>query len=341
MTINERARDVLRQVVNLHYHTCEPVGSALIHRTKAIPFSPATIRNTMMQLERGGYLCQPHTSAGRLPTDLGYRTYVNDMIINSMPATSDEKRDLDTILANAVPGPAVLEEVADYIRKSTNLITFHFPFKNTGMPLKHLHFERISPEKLLVLWVSTGGTVSQAKLDLAGDQFDGPIREKTEAYFNQVFQGRSLDDIQRELLRNSQKSDWDYLLTKVSLISRLLSRQAAELDSLRFDGISSVMDMPEFRDGKRLRGLLEITEKQTRIRRLVRRALEQEPGWIVYYIGEEMKDPDLEAFTMVLAKFSHEGRGLGCVGVLGPKRMPYLKSLQMLSHVHQRLAACA
>ena len=343
MPINERARTVLSQIVTLHYRTCEPVGSTLISKTRIIPFSPATIRNIMGRLENKGYLQQPHTSAGRLPTDLGYRTYVNDITLN--PATMDqtEINQFDARLHDAVSAPVALKTVADYIHERTNLMTFHLPFRHSGIKLKQIHFERLNARRMLVLWIARGGHTFQSLLDIDESVVSRPMMEKAENFFNQAFRGRNLMEIQRHLTSQGRagSDEWDLLLAKTSVVVNALAADVERIDNLSFQGFSELLEMPEFQSVAHVKIVFELFEKQFKLEKLIRRALHQSQERLLFFIGTEMDDPDLESLTVILAKIRSREDWIGMVGALGPKRMPYLKALQLLSFADQRIAARA
>jgi len=341
MSISERARRVLSQVIHLHYQTCEPVGSSLIYKTRAIKASPATIRNIMVRLEDIGYLVQPHISAGRLPTDLGYRAYVDQISLEQAPLDLAESSKLVKMLGEEMPnGPALLKKMARYLHHKTNLASFHIPFRLSGIRLKHIHFERIDSDRLLVLWVSVGNQAFQTLLNIPETEFGGSLFTKVENYFNGVFAGYTLSEIRRILYSSTsrRKDAWDLLLEKASLITAALATDAERYEDLTVQGLSSLLEMPEFQDAGRLRTMVRLLEEPTQLKAIVRQAMESKDTWIVFNIGGEMGHPDLEDLTMVLAKFRHRLDWLGCVGVIGPKRMPYLRSLQMLTFAKDQIA---
>lgn len=340
MNINERARTVLGQVVTLHYNTCEPVGSALISKTRFVPFSPATIRNIMMKLENMGYLSQPHTSAGRLPTDLGYRAYVNDINVRRKPLDEGDRKALDERINRSAGGPNLLKVIADFVEERTKLLTFHIPFRQCGLKLKHIHFERINSEKLLALCVAKGGHTFQSVMTIDDETINTSLMRKVENFFNNAFNNCNLLEIQNRITQQFSGSNevWDVLLDKSALLINSLTREASRLNNIAFQGVSQLLDMPEFQDIAKVRIIFDLLERQANIKGLVRRAIQQKNDWIVFFIGGEISNPLLHELTVVLSKIKNRQEELGCVGVLGPKRMPYLRSLQILAYAKENLA---
>ena len=341
MRISQRARIVLRQIVTLHYQTCEPVGSALVCRTRALAVSPATIRNIMARLENTGHLLQPHTSAGRLPTDLGYRTYVDDISLSCSALGEDECGDLEALWERTpATGPAWLKCLSDYIQRRTVLLTFHIPFRESSLSLKHIHFERISPTQVLVLWVAEGGSAYQSVVYLDENQMTQSMLEKAENFFNQSYRGYNLVQIQRNLVQQttSISGHWDLLLSRATQITRELAKEADDLTDLQFQGLSTLLEMPEFQNIARMKLVFGLVDRPQRIKSLLHRAFREGGPWILFQIGSELGDPELDSLAVILARFSGREHVLGCVGAVGPKRLPYLKALQILSFAREKFA---
>ena len=188
-------------------------------------------------------------------------------------------------------------------------------------------------------WIARGGQTFETVLDIDETQLAPNLAEKAENYFNSTFRDCNLLEIQRTLTKRygSGARDWDLLISKAALLSNLLSHEASQLHDLKFQGLAELLEMPEFQTVGAVKVLFEVVETKGKIKAVVRRALEVEP-WILFFIGRELADPDLESMTIALAKITHRDSCICCVGVLGPKRMPYLKSLQMLSYARDRVA---
>ena len=154
----------------------------------------------MMNLENDGYLHQPHTSAGRLPTDRGYRAYVDALALDQGDLEEHHRRELSEAITGARSAPKALEAVAGYIRDKTRLVTFHMPYRQSGLRLKHMHMERLDKERLLVVWVSRGGHIFQSILNIRDDELNRVLVEKAENYFNKAFVDSNLIQIRRILV---------------------------------------------------------------------------------------------------------------------------------------------
>ncbi len=340
MTINDRARKVLSQVVKLHYLTCEPVGSTSICNTKTLSVSPATIRNIMVRLENHGYLHQPHASAGRLPTDQGYRAYVDDLSLLEEPLDDHERVELDSLLAQKPLGPDYLEAVAEYIQDKTGSLAFSIPFRQSGLRWDHVHFQRIDNHRVLVLMVAEGGYTQHAFLDIPGHELTPHLAEKIANYINSRFRRTSVSEIKRrmETAALDGTGRYDLLTDKVAAVANQLSGQLSRMGTLRIRGYSALLAMPEFRDAALLRNVIALLEDQREIKSVIRRTFAAEGPWLTVCIGKEMATPAMEALTLVLARFRNQQDWMGGVGVLGPKRLAYRRTLQILSLANDRVA---
>lgn len=340
MSISPRSRTVLSQVVTLHYRTCGPVGSALVSKTRNLSCSPATIRNVMMRLESSGHLSQPHTSAGRLPTDLGYRTYVNGIKLGADQLEPFDQEHMVRCVGAAPTPISALKIIADYVHLRTGLLTFNLPFRHQGFRLGHMHLERLNAKRLLALWVARGGQTFQSILEIPEHELAGSLVETTSNFFNNTFHNKNLVQIQGHLRqRYGHGGRWDALLSSAARVVHALLEEIRELEPIQFQGISRILEMPEFEDVAQVRSVCKIVEQQEQIGKLVKRCLEEESKWLMFFIGGEMNDPELENMTLVLSKFHTRDEVIGCVGALGPKRMPYLYSLQMFRFAQEQMTA--
>lgn len=339
--IDERQKTVLNQVVTLHYHTCEPVGSSLISRSGALPYSPATIRNIMMTLDHRGYLVQPHTSAGRLPTDLGYRAYVDEVYFNFQPLNDTDRTQLDHVIFPSGAPVDCLRLLAEYVHRKTGQISFFFPFRHTGLRLDHLYLQGVGANQVRVLLLARCGQAFQQVLEMQDFQMTGNLLKTAEEYLNRRFHGCSLVDIRRRLTGelHPKDSQFDLLLQKVTRLVFSLEHHMERPEQISFIGFSRVFEMPEFNKIQVLQRLYSLIDEQSKIRGVITQMVQNDRDQILILIGSEMADPDLENLSVLVTKISNQGDWIGCVGILGPKRMPYLTCLQLFSHARYRISS--
>ncbi|MDW7708979.1 MAG: heat-inducible transcriptional repressor HrcA [Deferrisomatales bacterium] len=330
--MRERDRQILSAVVEEFVQTAEPVGSRYLARKHRLGVSPATVRNAMADLEDLGYLAQPHTSAGRKPTDKGYRYYV-DCLMSAETPPPGERRRLRRSLGAA--GSADIQEILGSASRVLSSAARQVgivaaPRFEAGV-FWHIDFVLLREGRVLVILVSQSGVVhhrpvaapeigSQAELDRMAN------------YLNSFLQDLTLREVKERIVAE--------MASEVALYDSML-RRALELGSLAVGGESTegevyfgdpaaLFDQPEFSSASRMRGIFEAFEKKGLLIRLLDRAAEA-PG-LHLLIGEENPLADLRDCTLVAAPYRRSGRVLGSVGVIGPTRMDYPRVVGLVEY---------
>ena len=333
--LTQRERRVLEAVIVRYVETAEPAGSRTISRSFGLGVSPATIRNTMSDLEEKGYLFHPHTSAGRVPTDMAYRVYVDSLI--HAPRVNRDGVDLLNEQLSA-PGTSAIETILRRAAQSLSIVTQELgvalgPSLDNAR-LSRLELIRVSQERLLLLLTLEGGAVRTIFVEVAGQMADSALTEVM-LVLNQRLGGLTLREIRQSLNDRLRDS------TATAGARELLNVFVQEGDTL-FDlslgaedggvvlGQASVLaEQPEFTSGEGMRKLLDLTERKTHLAELLR-TRSSSPN-ISITIGNEHGDPRLEAFTIVTAEYTI-GALTGVIGVIGPTRMPYDKVIALVRH---------
>jgi len=338
--ISRREQTVLKQVITLHYRTCEPVASTLVYKTRALPYSPATIRYIMGALEQQGLLIQPHKSSGRLPTDRGYRSYVNDISLNFEPLGPLDQRTLDSIIESSDSRIGILAKLAHHLNRKTGLISFHVPYKLTGIRVKSLHFQRLDSKHVLAVPITRTGQTFHHILNEPDSGLSDTLLEKAHTLIDREFSGYSLMEIRRRLnaLLQRRSSHMDLLLSALSRLLEEVEAQWKQLDDIEFTGFSNLFEVPEFQELSRLKTVYRLLEDHQRFDHLLRRAHAEGESKVVVFIGAETEWEEIEFLTIYLTQIINQRDLLGYVGLLGPKRMPYLTALQLLSYAKHRIA---
>src|SRR3989454_10281280 len=266
--LDSRARDILKLIIRSYVNSGEPVGSRTLAKSMDWKFSPATIRNIMADLEEEGYLAQPHTSAGRIPSEKGYRFYVDRLAESGKVSKSDE-RYINRMLADSETPENVMS------RASVILSTIS---KNVGLViappmgatiLKHIEFVDLGEGKILVVFVSTTGLL-QRKLIRVGERYSQEELDKAGRYLVEKFSGKTLTEIRNELLRLMQfeRSLFDGMLALLQTWSETL-REEESSDSIYLQGTSNILNQPEFADVERMRMLFQMFEEKGRLVRIL------------------------------------------------------------------------
>ncbi len=336
--LSERERRVLEAVIRTYIETAEPAGSRTISRKFGLGVSPATIRNTMSDLEEKGYLFQAHTSAGRIPTERAYRAYV-DTLTDVQPVAKQEQEALATTLARRQAGTveAILRRAAQTLGVLTQELGVALGPRLDGAVLQKLELVKLSHDRLLMSLTLGGGAVRTIFVEVAGEIADRAVLV-VQQVLNERLGGLTLGEIRLSLgarLRDSLPpgEHADLLNIFVEEGDQLfdVALQQGEGDVVL--GQASVLaDQPEFATGEGLRRLLALTETRQHLADHLR-SRGAVPGLSIT-IGAEHGDPLLSQFTVVTSRYV-AGPVTGVIGVIGPTRMPYDKVISLVQHTSQ------
>lgn len=336
--LTERERRVLEAVIQSYVETAQPAGSSAIARRFGLGVSPATIRSTMSDLEDKGLLYHPHTSAGRVPTDVAYRLYVDSLL----PMPSRPMREHEQLSSQIATGGSAVEAILRRAAQSLGVITQELgvalgPRLDNSI-LEHLDLVRLSSERILVALTLSGGAVRTIFVEARGEIADSALVEVTRV-LNERIAGLTLREIRTTLgarLRDSGPTAGASELLNVFIEEgEQLFDAAMQRDADVLLGQPSLLaDQPEFSTVGNMRKLVALTETREHLSDLLR-ARSETPG-ITITIGNEHRDPKLENFTIVTAQY-HSGSVAGVIGVIGPTRMPYDKVISLVTHTSRLL----
>ena len=332
--LSERERRVLEAVIQSYVETAEPAGSRTISRRFGLGVSPATIRNTMSDLEEKGYLYHPHTSAGRVPTDIAYRLYVDSLMRVGPIASSD--RDLLAEQLAAGGGStieAILRRAAQTLSVLTQELGMAVGPRLDKIVLQRLELVRLSSERLVLVLSLQGGAVRTIFVEISEQIADNALAEVS-VVLNERLAGLTLSEIRSSLaarLRdaNSASGGRELLNIFVQEGETIFDDPLKRDESLVLGQTSVLAEQPEFASSDKMRRLLALTESNEHLTELLRRR-HVNPG-VSITIGNEHGDPRFENFTIVTSEY-RAGSLTGVIGVIGPTRMPYEKVIAVVSH---------
>jgi heat-inducible transcriptional repressor len=335
----ERDRRILGVVVSAYIEQGEPVSSLWLAKGR-LGVSSATLRNVLARLEEQGYVRQPHTSAGRVPTDLGYRNYVDNVLAErraSRPAPNVEAR-----LRRAGSVDDLLSHVSQEVSRASHQVGFAIAPAADTTTLEHLNFVPLDGGKILVVVVAAGGHVSH-KIIEPTEQYDQTELAQASAYLNDEFKGRTLFDVRQQVIERlrEERTLYDVLMARAL---RLANATLADVDSdpiIYVQGTSMLLEDVSSDDPdvtlEALRALMQMIEEKARLVRLLDDYLGGDGLTVV--IGSEHPSSELRSFSLVFSTYS-DGRGTGAVGVIGPTRMHYsraINAVDSLSRVVSRV----
>lgn len=338
---DKRGRELLALIIQAHLASGEPIGSRTISKLSSEGLSPATIRNVMADLEEAGYLEQPHTSAGRVPTDRGYRFYLDNVFQQTCISRDDEDTIQREMLNDNLPSADMIlsraSHLLSYLSQSVGIVISPSISRDV---IRHIEFIRINDGRILVITVFRAGLV-QDRLVRVAEEFSQDELDKTARYLNANFTGLTLNAIHRELVRRmtEEKALYDRLLQNAILLChRGLSRADEDEPNVFVDGASNILSRPEFADLERLRELFQIFEEKRRLVSILSECVSMEEQLqVTVRIGAENRLPSLRGCAVVTAPYRYGGQMIGNLGVVGPSRMEYARTISVVSYVASML----
>ena len=333
--LNERSREIFRQIVENYLATGEPVGSRNVSRLISVPLSPASVRNVMSDLEQLGLIYAPHTSAGRLPTELGLRFFV-DALMQVGDLTEDERQSIQTQLTSVGRMQSVEAALSDALTQLSGLTRAAAVVltAKSNVRLKHIEFVRLEPEKALVVLVAEDGQVENRILPLPPGV---PTSALTEAsnFLNSRIRGRTLAEARVELesALAQNRAELDQLTQKVIAAGiASWSGGISEERQLIVRGHSNLLDdLHAMEDLERVRSLFDDLEAKKGVIDLLGRA-ERADG-VRIFIGSENKLFSLSGSSTIIAPY-RDGAGqiVGVLGVIGPTRLNYARVIPTVDY---------
>src|SRR4051812_7651538 len=341
--LSRRERRVLEAVIRSYVETAEPAGSRTLSRRFGLGVSPATIRNTMSDLEEKGFLFHPHTSAGRVPTNKAYRAYVDALIGLPPVAATDTERLAGEIAARNGSSPieTILRRAAQTLGVLTQELGVALGPRFDHSVLRRLELVRVSGERLLMVLTLEGGVVRTVFVEVSGEMPDSAVGAVT-AVLNERLAGLTLGEIRSSLSSRLRDAGADPSAAELLNIFVQEGEQLFDAALPIADGhhvvlgaASVLAEQPEFSAADRMRRLLALTETPQAVGDAIRKRVH--PPGISITIGAEHDDPRLEDFTVVTAEY-HVGSLAGVIGVIGPTRMPYDKVISLVGHTSRLLS---
>jgi heat-inducible transcriptional repressor len=323
--LTEREKAVLVAVIDSYVRTAAPAGSRRLAREYSLGVSPATVRNTMADLEVKGFLAHPHTSAGRMPTDLAYRYYV-DALMGHTHVPSRQRAKIEKELTSAQV--SAVEQLIARAARVLSLLTGELGLAVGPMlasaTLQRLELVRVASEKALMVLTLESGVVRTVYVDLPSS-VPRPTLESVARALNERLSGSTLHEIQESLGERLRDLTFDDR-TAEDLVNIFVQsgpeifEWALKERQLHLGSTAALAEQPEFVTGERLRALIALTERRELLASVLGEREEAEGPQVT--IGTEHGQPELEELTIVTANYS-VGSLQGTVGVIGPTRMPY------------------
>lgn len=323
----ERRMEILRAIVEDYVATHEPVGSKVLAARHGLSISPATIRNEMAALEDEGLIIQPHTSAGRIPTDLGYRVFV-DRLSTVKPLSTPERRAIDKFLEGAVDLDDVVARTVRLLAQVTHQVAIvQYPSLKRSS-VRHIEVISLAPNRLMLVLIADTGRVEQRVLDLASPMSESALADMR-TKLNSEAQGKklaALPVILEAFEKNFTQAEQKNVRTVISVILEMAIEKNEE--RVVISGTSNLArHAPDFNES--VHPVLEALEEQVVLLRLLGEAVDE----MKVRIGHEQEDKKLQTTSVITTGYGPTGDAVATLGIIGPTRMDYPTSMGAVSAV--------
>jgi heat-inducible transcriptional repressor len=332
--LNEREKVVFKTIVDIYMEKKEPVGSRYVSKISPLGLSPASIRNIMSDLEEIGLITHPHTSAGRIPTDKGYKYYIEEFInINTVDSTLIEKLKL---YMNPVNFDQFFSNICSAISELTNSVGFIFEPKISSMELKHIEFVKLSSDKVIGIVVTNTGIVHNILLNINEDIKDNEL-VRVSNYLNSHFKNKNFyemkNEIERQLLK--EKEYLNQLIDKVKKISDKMFTAIEMQNPFFISGAANLIDISYASDIENLKNLLKSIEEKSFIYEVLNKCLYEKE--IKIFVGSDIGNDILKDYTLLTKAYNNKNI-VGYLGVLGPKNMQYPSIIPLINYTAELIS---
>lgn len=328
LQLDDRKIKILQAIIRNYLETGEPVGSRTISKFTDLNLSSATIRNEMSDLEEMGYIIQPHTSAGRIPSDKGYRLYVDTMMEDKVQEIEDMR---ELLVQKADKIELLLKQVAKLLAVNTNYATMVSTPQYKHKKVRFIQLSEVDDNQLLVVVVIDGNLVKNKFLDIK-ESLDKEIILRLNIVLNTFLQGLDITEINISIIQKMKEQAGKYG-ELISNILDVIASAISEDDDLEIytSGATNILKYPELSDTEKATELLYTFEEKKLLTELITDKLDgEESRGIQVYIGDETPVKSMKDCSVVTATYEIEEGVYGKIGIVGPKRMDYEKVVSTL-----------
>lgn len=333
--LNDRRKMILKAVIDAHIRGGEPVGSKYLTQSANIPLSSATIRNEMAELEDMGYLVQPHASAGRVPSEDGYRYYVRSLM-RSYQMTMDEIAELNRLTkAKMSELDRIIESAGQLMGNLTNYTAMTFRGRPTSLLIMSFRAVRLNARLFLLIMV-TGADAAQTKQIKTGFDVSELTLSRLEQVLNTYVAGVPMAEITLPVIMQMERDMGEDGASLISSIMKCIYEVTeASGGELRFEGVNRLLQYPEYSDIDKFRGLLGLIEEHKKdLIDVVSHAKSDETN---VFIGSDIAIQPSSSSTLIFKTITRDGKVIGAIGVIGPCRMDYSKVITTVDYLSQSI----
>jgi len=330
--LDNRKKKILQAIVDEYINTAEPVSSGTISQNHGLDFSSATIRNEMAELEKSGYLSKTHTSSGRVPSEKGYRFYVDELLKDDNISIEEIKYIKDRLETKVTELEELTKITTNTLSEITHYTTVAIGPKNEMQIIEEMKFVLLGARMLMCIILTDTGLVKETII-----KFDEDINEKQVENLNIIFntklKGKPLDKINIPL-EEYIFAEMNYNIKIIKVIIEQINKVIMQEQQIYLEGATKSFDLPEFKSMEVAKNFMNILDTKELVEEMLSSGVAKD---INIYIGEENENEDLKDFSVVTFKHTINNKDLGTIGIIGPKRMDYSKVISVMKYISKKL----
>ena len=324
--LQERKARVLYAVIHEYIKTGKPVGSSVLEQKYKFNLSPATLRNLMAELEKDGYLTHPHTSAGRIPTDAGYKAYVNSLVELQRLAVEEEERIKQEYEKKTKEIESLLSQTSKILSGLSNYTGFITAPKAKVNEIRNIELMQVSKSQVMVILLTKTGIVKHKMINLSVDSEELYELKK---FLNNKLRGLTVEEASKRLIIEVEKYQ-DKQNDMLQLAEQICNVIDSIQEDIYVDGTSNVLSVPNFTDFESAKSLMKLNEDKDRLIEIIGKDLD-EATVKVKIGGQDLSE--LKNLSVVKTSYSYGDKIVGVLGIIGPKRMDYDKMMALVNSV--------
>jgi len=330
--LDNRKKKILQAIVDEYINTAEPVSSGTISQNHGLDFSSATIRNEMAELEKSGYLSKTHTSSGRVPSEKGYRFYVDELLKDDNISLEEIKYIKDRLETKVTELEELTKITTNTLSEITHYTTVAIGPKNEMQIIEEMKFVLLGARMLMCIILTDTGLVKETII-----KFDEDITEKQVENLNIIFntklKGKPLDKINMPL-EEYIFAEMNYNIRIIKVIIEQINKVIMSEQQIYLEGATKSFDLPEFKSMEVAKNFMNILDTKELVEEMLSSGIAKD---INIYIGEENENEELKDFSVVTFKHTINNKDLGTIGIIGPKRMDYSKVISVMKYISKKL----
>lgn len=329
LSLSQRSRQILEAIVEDYIATAEPVGSSAVAQRHALALSSATVRNVMSSLEELGLLASPHTSAGRIPTEKGFRFYVDSLVSLRQISHREKRQILQKYRETGHNLTDLLRETSRTLSSLSNYTGIVVAPRFTSGQFRHIEFISLNPGRVLAILVSCNGAV-QNRIIETEQSFSQDDLVSMGNYLNSILEGLSINQVHEKLLSEmvSEKISYDRMMENAIKLSRQALPE--EQEEIYIEGQSRILEQPEFSDVNRMREIFKAFEEKGRLAGLLKDCMAAKGVQI--FLGSETPLKEMAGMSLITSTYMTDANTIGILGVVGPTRMGYSSVIPIVDY---------